>query len=110
MLKEIKGLGGDRTIWFLVGAVSLCVLLVLVVVFNHDRAKPRSPQGLVAAAFNTVNMFSVKEWRPGMGPKPFMYHPAGVNSLAWRPLPTRHVAGSQWGPAVRPAPLQPGLP
>lgn len=110
MLKEVKGLSSDRTVWFMVGAVFLCVLLVLVAVFNHDREKPKSPQGLVAAAFNTVNMFSVNEWQPGMGPKPFMYHPAGFNSLAWRPLPTRAGSGLQWGPVVRPAQLQPGLP
>ncbi|HIJ58069.1 MAG TPA: hypothetical protein HPP41_00170 [Deltaproteobacteria bacterium] len=108
MLKEVKGLSSDRTVWFLVGAVFLCVLLVLGAVFNHEREKPKSPQALAAAAFNQT--FTVKEWKPGMGPKPFMYHPAGFNSLAWRPLPTRPVAGLQWNPVVRPAPLRPGLP
>ncbi len=50
MLKEVKGLSSDRTVWFLVGAVFLCVLLVLVAVFNHEREKPKSPQALAAAA------------------------------------------------------------
>ncbi|NVM57906.1 MAG: hypothetical protein HWN51_07290, partial [Desulfobacterales bacterium] len=59
--------------------VFLCVLLVLIAVFNHDKEKPQSPQALVAAAFGDT--FRVKEWKPGMGPKPFMYHPAGFNSL-----------------------------
>lgn len=101
MLKEIKGLGSDRTVWFLVGAVFLCVLLVLISVFKHDREKPQSPQALAAAAFNQT--FTVKEWKPGMGPKPFMYHPAGFNSLAWRPLPPQPVSGLQWKPVAQQA-------
>jgi hypothetical protein len=105
MLKELKGLGSDWTIWFLVGAVFFCVLLVLIAVFNHDREKPKSPQALVAAAFTQA--LTVKEWKPGMGPKPFMYHPAGFNSLAWRPLPPRPGAGLQWNPVAQQA--LPGL-
>jgi hypothetical protein len=101
MLKEEKGLSSDRTIWFLVGAVFLCVILVLIAVFNHDREKPKSPQALAAAAFNQA--LTVKEWKPGMGPKPFMYHPAGLNSMAWRPLPPRPVSGLQWNPVAQQA-------
>ena len=89
MLKKIKALSGDQTVWVLVGAVFLSVLLVLITVFNHDKEKPKSPQALVAAAFSNVNTFNVKEWKPGMGSRPFMYHPAGFNSLVWRPLPPR---------------------
>ncbi|MBW1942809.1 MAG: hypothetical protein JRJ51_08235 [Deltaproteobacteria bacterium] len=97
MFEEIKNQPNDRTIWFLVGVVALCVLLVLVVVFNHDKEKPRSPQGIVAAAFNNTNVFSVKEWKPGMGSKPFMYHPAASNSVVWRPLPSKAAPGALQG-------------
>ena len=94
MLKEVKGLSSDRTIWFLVGAVFLCVILVLIAVFNHDREKPKSPQALAAAAFNQA--FTMQEWKPGMGKKPFLYHPAGFNQPVWKPLPVRTP-----GPAAR---------
>jgi len=93
MLKDLNGLRSEHKIWFLVGAVFVCVLLVLIAVFKHDRQKPTSPQGLVAAAL--TNMFTVKEWQPGMGKRPFMYHPAGFNSVTWRPLPPRAAAGQQ---------------
>ena len=77
----------DRAIWILVGTVSLCVLLIIVIVNLHDKEKPESPQAVAAAAFN--QLFSVKEWKPGMGSKPFMYHPAGFNQLfsakEWKP-------------------------
>ena len=88
MVRATKEALNDRTTWFLVGAVFLCVLLVLVIVFSHNREKPESPQALVAAAFNQ-QPFSVKEWKPGLGKKPFVYHPAGGRGLAWRPLPLR---------------------
>ena len=77
----------DRAVWFLVGGVIFCVLLVLVLVFYHEKNKPDSPQALVAAGFN--QLFNVKEWKPGMGKKPFMYHPAGFENPVWRPLPMR---------------------
>ena len=92
----MKGLRETRTLWFLVGTVALCVFLILLVVFNHEREKPKSPQALVAAAFHTPNVFSAQEWQPGMGPQPFMYHPAGFKSVVWRPLPSR--VGSGLGP------------
>ena len=89
----------DRTIWLLIGTVVLCVLLVLVVVFYHEREKPSSPQALVASAFNQA--LTVKEWKPGMGSNPFMYHPAAVDQLVWQPLPARHVQfGQQLGGGV----------
>ena len=89
----------DRTIWMLVGAVFLCVLLIIVIVILHDREKPKSPQAVAAAAFN--QLFTTKEWKPGMGPKPFMYHPAGFHQPVWQPLPQR--AGPS-GQVIRPGP------
>ena len=77
----------NKTIWGLVGVVFACVCLVLVIVFTHDMEKPKSPQAAVAAAFN--QMFSVNEWKPGMGQTPLMYHPAGFDRLIWKPLPQR---------------------
>ena len=77
----------DRTIWMMVGAVFLSVLLIIVIVMLHDREKPESPQAVAAAAFN--QLFPVKEWKPGMGAKPFMYHPAGINQPVWQQLPQR---------------------
>ena len=49
----------DRTIWLLVGMVFVCVLLVLIIVFHHDREKPKSPQALAVTAINQI--FPVKE-------------------------------------------------
>ena len=99
----------DRTIWMMVGAVFLSVLLIIVIVMLHDREKPESPQAVAAAAFN--QLFPVKEWKPGMGAKPFMYHPAGINQPVWQPLPPRSVppgqmmgtggSGQMYGPGQR---------
>ena len=90
----------DRTIWMMVGAVFLSVLLIIVIVMLHDREKPESPQAVAAAAFN--QMFPVKEWKPGMGPQPFMYHPAGINQPIWQPLPQRNaLPGQIYGPGQR---------
>lgn len=94
MLEEMNGFRETRAIWFLFGLVFLCVFLVLIIVFNHDKEKPRSPQALVAAAFSTANIFSVKEWKPGMGTQPFMYHPAASNNVVWRPLQGRTAPGA----------------
>jgi len=106
MFEKIKYLRNDQAIWLLVGTVFLCVLLVLIAVFNHDKEKPRSPHALVATAFDQA--LTVKEWKPGMGPKPFMYHPAGFNSLDWRPLPSRHSSSLQWSPDARLTPPNSG--
>ena len=87
MVRAAKDSLSDRTIWFLVGLVMLCVLLVLIVVFKHEEEKPKSPQALAAAALNQI--FNVQEWKPGMGKRPVMYHPAGFDRLVWKPLPVR---------------------
>ena len=47
---------------------------------------------------------SVKEWKPGLGKKPFMYHPAGGRGLVWRPLPLRP---ARLGPQAGPGPSLP---
>lgn len=99
----------DRTIWMMVGAVFLCVLLIVVIVMLHEREKPESPQAVAAAAFN--QLFSAKEWKPGMGPQPFMYHPAGFNRPVWQPLPQRSgLPGQMMGPGGRPPAYGPGQP
>lgn len=77
MVRIAKDALSDRAIWFLIGLVVVCVLLVLVIVFRHDEPKPQSPQSLAAAAM--TQLFGVQEWKPGMGKQPFMYHPAGLN-------------------------------
>ncbi len=99
----------DRATWLMAGVVFLCVLLVLIIVSIHDKEKPESPQALVAKAINQI--VPLKEWKPGMGKKPFMYHPAGFNALVWRPLPLRPVQlGRQLGPGPRPSPQGSGSP
>lgn len=87
MVRAAKDALSDRTIFFLIGLVFVCVLLVLMIVFKHEEEKPKSPQALAAAAFNQI--FTVQEWKPGMGKQPFMYHPAGFDSPVWKPLPIR---------------------
>ncbi len=99
----------DRGTWLMVGVVFLCVLLVLIIVSIHEKEKPESPQALVAKAINQI--VPLEEWKPGMGKKPFMYHPAGFNALVWRPLPLRPVQlGQQLGPGARPLPQGSGIP
>nr|WCC90936.1 magnetosome protein MamI-3 [Desulfobacteraceae bacterium] len=75
----------NRTIWILVAIVFMSVLFAVFTVFTHDKVKPNSPQALVATAFN--QLFTVQEWKPGMGQKPFLYHPAAFTEPAWQPLP-----------------------
>ena len=87
MVRAAKDALSDRTIFFLIGLVVLCVLLVLMIVFKHEEEKPKSPQALAAAAINQI--FNVQEWKPGMGTQPFMYHPAGLDRPVWKPLPVR---------------------
>ena len=90
----------------------LLTVLILVVVFKHEEQKPKSAQDLAAAAFNQLfsvqewkpgmgkkplfyhpaafnQLFSVQEWKPGMGKQPFFYHPAALDNLVWKPLPAR---------------------
>lgn len=75
----------NQTTWFLLGIVFICIVICVYVVFTHDKVKPDSPQSLVATAFN--QLFTIQEWKPGMGTKPFLYHPAAFNEPAWKPLP-----------------------
>ena len=91
MVEDMKQKLVDRKFWILAGLFFLVVLGMLLTVFNHERQKPRSPQGLVAAALNQV--FPVKEWQPGMGKQPLMYHPAAAGGPVWKPLPPRNMAG-----------------
>jgi hypothetical protein len=109
MVRTARDALSDRTTWLMVGVVFLCVLLVLIIVSIHDKEKPESPQALVAKAIN--QMVPLKEWKPGMGKKPFMYHPAGFNALVWRPLPLRPVQlGQQLGSGPLPSPQGSGSP
>lgn len=83
MNEEMEGVKKDRAVWFLVGCVFCCVLLVLLAVFFHEKGKAQSPQALIAAALGTP---LVQEWKPGMGPQPLLYHPAAANAPVWQPL------------------------
>lgn len=87
-----ENVGKDRAVWFLIGCVFCCVLLVLLAVFSHEKNKAQSPQALLAAVFGNGAPV-VQEWQPGMGPKPFMYHPAAARGLVWRPLSIGPVNG-----------------
>ena len=84
MNADWEGGGKDRAVWFLVGCVFCCVILVVLAVFFHGKNKAQSPQALVAAALSAWT--GVQEWKPGMGPQPFMYHPAASNGPMWQPL------------------------
>jgi len=75
----------NQTIWFLVVIVFVSIMVCVYIVFTHDKVKPNSPQSLVAAAFN--QLFTIQEWKPGMGPKPLLYHPAAFKEPVWKPLP-----------------------
>ncbi|MBF0226385.1 MAG: hypothetical protein HQK76_13100 [Desulfobacterales bacterium] len=86
----------DKKVWISIIIVFIFVLGILVVTYNHSKEKPDSPQAVVAAAFN--QLFSAKEWQPGMGTKPLIYHPAGFtnrnniypqDNLVWKTLPDR---------------------
>lgn len=96
---------GDTVVWLWIAIVFVGVVAVLYGIYTHEKAKPDSPHALVAAAFN--QMMTTKEWQPGMGPKPLIYHPAGFqrtplpwqtpqpgvpqpnggDGLVWHPLP-----------------------
>jgi hypothetical protein len=103
MNEEMEGVRQDRAIWFLIGCVFCCVLLVLLTVFFHDKNKAQSPQALLAAVLGT-GPSGVPEWQPGMGPQPLMYHPAASQGLSWQPLLVcpQHgaVDASQYDPAI----------
>jgi hypothetical protein len=84
MSEELKWMKSDWGVWILVACVFCAVLLVLVTVFDHEKGKATSPQALVAAAFS--QSLTIQEWKPGLGPKPFLYHPAAANAPVWQPL------------------------
>jgi hypothetical protein len=117
----------NRTVLGLIGVVFVGLCVFLVVVLLHEREKPQSPQALVASAFTQI--FPAKEWKPGMGktplvyhpaaatrpitqpgggewkpglgPKPFIYHPAAATKPVWRSLPGRSTGGGQTVAAPR---------
>lgn len=80
--------GNDWPVWWVIVLVFFVVFGVVLAVLNHASEKPGSPQSLVAAAFNRP--ITAKEWRPGMGPEPLIYHPAAFKTVAapgkWQPL------------------------
>ncbi len=85
MVEKTKELMSDRVVLISATVVFVVLLIILTIVFSHERTKPKSPQHLVAAAFNQT--LSVQEWKPGMGTQPFVYHPAGFNPVVqeWKP-------------------------
>ena len=80
----------------MIWAVVLVVFGVTMAVLNHARQKPVSPQELVVAAFNQV--IAPNEWKPGMGPQPFVYHPAGFGTPPF-------TAAQEWKPGMGPQPF-----
>jgi len=90
--------GSGKPSVVLIWAIILIICGVVLAVINHARSKPASPQELVVTAFNQV--MKPQEWQPGMGPQPFIYHPAGFGTqpmaaaagfgtgatAAWQPL------------------------
>ena len=110
MSPKDRNASSEWTIWLWIAIVFLGVLGALMGTYIHEKTKPDSPHALVAAAFNQMIVaqewrpgmgpkplvyhpaafsFGVKEWQPGMGSQPLMYHPAGANSPVWKPLPPR---------------------
>lgn len=89
----------DSTVWIFVGVVSLVIFGLLLGVMDHAIKKPTSPQALVAAAFNLPPL-TAKEWKPGMGPQPLIYHPAGFQATVntWNPLYLCPTHGSTGAP------------
>ena len=85
---EMNGPQDQQLVKFMMASAFILVLVILVIVFSHEREKPHSPEEFVATAFN--QMFPAREWKPGMGPQPFVYHPAGLNRLVWQPLPVQY--------------------
>ncbi|CAM2057522.1 Magnetosome protein MamI-3 [Desulfovibrionales bacterium] len=82
----------------LIAATLAGVLLVLSVVLANGYSKPQSPQAMVAAAING-DLFTPREWKPGMGPQPFIYHPAVARKPVWQPLPETNIPGTARIPA-----------
>ncbi|MBF0413931.1 MAG: hypothetical protein HQK70_14645 [Desulfamplus sp.] len=84
---------GEPSMWAIIGTVFLCVVIILMIVYNREKEKPDSPQAYVTAKFS--QLFNIQEWKPGMGTQPLLYHPAAFNapvqnnSPVWKPLPNR---------------------
>lgn len=79
--------------WILL--VFFIVAATLAYVLNVAKQKPESPQALVAAAFN-LTITAPTEWKPGMGPKPLIYHPAATPAPQWQAMyqcPTHGING-----------------
>lgn len=73
------------------GFIWLVIIIVFLVVFGavgavliHDEEKPKSPQALVASAFNQTPLFNVLN--NGRGTQPILYHPAAFENVQWNPL------------------------
>ncbi len=113
MGEKLKELLSDRVILLSAVAVFVVVLVILAAVFSHEKEKPKSPQHLVAAAFNQA--LPVREWKPGMGAQPFMYHPAAFNPVVqeWRPgmgtQPFVYHPAAAGQPTWKPLPPRTGL-
>jgi hypothetical protein len=84
MENELRELHPEWASWFAVGVVLCCVCIVLLVVFRHDKGKDSRASALTAAALS--QSLGVREWKPGMGQRPLIYHPAGLQSPLWQPL------------------------
>jgi len=84
-MPENDDMVSTRTVMILSVVVMAVVSIMVTFVVEKAKQKPQSPQAMVAAA--------IREWKPGMGPQPFMYHPAAQTSPSWRPLP--QTAGPQ---------------
>jgi len=80
----------EPKMWLIIGAVFLSLVLVLGIVYKREKEKPHSPHALVAAGFS--QLLNIKEWKPGMGTKPLVYHPAAATAPVWRPLPGRNIS------------------
>nr|AFZ77024.1 magnetosome protein MamI-3 [delta proteobacterium ML-1] len=107
----------DRMVVFLTIVVMTLVVLMVTLVVKNALKKPPSPQAMIAAA--------IKEWAPGQGPQPFMYHPAAQTQPQpqpgnpvqpdWRRLPqagpvTAAMTAGSPAPAWNPLPgAQPNL-
>ncbi len=85
--KRVAQRENEKAAWLLIAAVFITLIVILVMVYSHDKEKPKSPHALVAAGFN--QLFPVQEWAPGMGKQPLVYHPAAAVGHEWKQLPPR---------------------
>ena len=82
--------------WLIVSLAFVIIFGILFSVLDHARKKPISPQALVAAAFNRPMTTPNLKWKPGMGPKPLIYHPVAAN---------QQLVVQQWKPGMGPKPF-----